>query len=158
MDRSTFFLLTTDNHISFHPETPDEKLVVSNSETNDCTLLLTNLILQLQFPDRHLAQLEFLNLAGCGHGVGIYKLHILGVLIVGNLTPTEIPDLIRSHLHTFFQDNGSHDLLAILAVGNAVHLDVGDFRVSVEKLFDFPGVDIFPPRIIMFFMRPVILQ
>ena len=54
----------------------------------------------------------------------------------------EVLHLLLGHGLAFLQDHARHDLLAVLLVGDADHLHVGDFRVRVDELLDLLRVDV----------------
>ena len=59
------------------------------------------------------------------------KLHVARDLVVGDLAAAEVAQLVVVELGALAQDDPGHDLLAVVLVGHADDLDVGDRRDGV---------------------------
>src|SRR5512136_1997194 len=99
-------------------------------------------LFQMQLLDRHLTELELLDLPGSGHGKGTDELDIPGDLVIGDPSLAECAHLVFRHLRPLPENDRRHYLLAVLPVGDPVNLHIRDLRVGEEELLDLPRVDV----------------
>src|SRR5205823_7326598 len=97
---------------------------------------------EARFCQRHLPHLELLDLAGDGHRELVGEPDVAGHLVVGDLALAEVLDGLLGDGGAWADLDPGHELLAVLDVGDADHLDVGHVGVGVEELLDLPGIDV----------------
>src|SRR5215204_5142701 len=78
--------------------------------------------------DGGLSKLEFLDLTARRHRELFDEVHVLGDLVAGYILPAVFLDVSFGKGSIPLQDYGGGDPFAILLVGHAVDLDVGDLR------------------------------
>src|SRR5581483_7371339 len=91
-----------------------------------------------------LPHLELLDLPGDRHREVGGELHVARDLVVGDLALAVLLQGVLGQGGALPDLDPGHQLLAVLDVGDADHLDVAHVGVGVEELLDLPGVDVLP--------------
>src|SRR5579884_914859 len=100
--------------------------------------------LKAELAHRLLPHLELLDLAGDGHGELSHELDVARDLVVGDPAFAVLLQGVLGEAGALPDLDPGHELLAVLGVGHADHLDVAHVGVGVEELLDLPGVDVLP--------------
>src|SRR5215472_14343182 len=98
---------------------------------------------EVELVDRLLAHQKLLDLAGHGHWETVDEFDVARDLVMGDLSLAESTDFFGGRALAVAQAHPGAEFLAIAQVGNADHLDVLDFRVTVEELLDLARIDVF---------------
>src|SRR5215210_5923610 len=99
-------------------------------------------VLEAELLDRHLAQLELLDLAGDGHRELVDGRDVARDLVAGDLAVAVPGDRVAVDRGVAARDDPGHQLLAVALVGDADDLHVGDVRVAVEELLDLARIEV----------------
>src|SRR5262245_31080269 len=99
-------------------------------------------LLESELCDGGLAHPVFLDLARDGHGEVGREPDVARDLIGGNLAAAEVADLVDGRVLSLAKPDPRADFFAVLDVRNANHLNVGDFRMRIEELFDLARVHV----------------
>src|SRR5262245_29719732 len=97
---------------------------------------------QAKLVDHLLADEEFLNLARHGHRELIDEADVTRDLVVRDLASAKRANFFFVGLLLRLKSNPGAEFLAVLLVGHANDLHVGDFRMAVEKFLDLAWIEI----------------
>src|SRR6516162_2910541 len=89
------------------------------------------------------AQQVLLNLARHRLREAVHEAHIARHLVVGDLSATELADVLFGRPDSIAQPDASADLFTIPVVRNPHHGDIEHRRMAIEELLDLPWIDVF---------------
>ena len=99
-------------------------------------------VMELQVLNCVLAHLVLEDLA-CGiHGECVHEADIAGSLVLCHVAADELLDARLVDGSALLEDNAGHDLLAIVRIGYADDLNVGNLGVGVDEVLYFLGIDV----------------
>ena len=114
--------------------------------------------LSVRVPHGSAREAIFLHFPRDGHRKCVDESNIAGNLVVGYLALTEVLKGFFRCMMAISQSNARANDFAIFLVWNSNHGNIEHRRMSVEEFLISRGEIFSPPRIIISFTRPTILQ